>query len=147
MSSKIPRELSGYFRESDFLEYPFVSIPQSFLDSRGEIKNLADGVIGDVALITSNTGAVRANHYHLNDWHLCYLLSGRMKYFWSENLDDQQFESTEVDGGGMVFTPMKTPHKIEFLKNSVFLSISKLSRISERYDEDTFRLDDNHFRA
>jgi quercetin dioxygenase-like cupin family protein len=147
MGSKIPLELSGYFRESDFLEYPFVSIPQSFLDSRGEIKNLADGVIGDVALITSNTGAIRANHYHQNDWHLCYLLSGKMKYFWSENLGDQKFGSTEVGSGEMVFTPMKSPHKIEFLENSVFLSISKLSRISEKYDEDTFKLHENHFSA
>jgi len=143
----IPKELSRYFRESDFSKYPFVTVPQIFEDARGEIRNLADGNIGDVAIITSNSGAIRANHFHHEDWHLCYLVSGEMEYFWSASVDDHQFQSVRVTSKEMVFTPAGTPHKIVFNENSVFLSISKLSRISENYERDTFKLKEDFFHS
>ncbi len=141
----IPKELSSYFNESDFSNYPFVTIPQIFEDARGEIRNLADGRIGDVAIITSNSGATRANHFHHEDWHLCYLVSGEMEYFWSASVEENQFQSVIVKSKEMVFTPAGTPHKIVFNENSVFLSISKLSRISENYERDTFKLKEDFF--
>ena len=30
-------------------------------------------------------GSVRANHYHLKDWHYMYVLEGKMDYFFFEN--------------------------------------------------------------
>lgn len=143
----VPIELSGYFNESDFSIYPFVSVPQIFEDSRGEIRNLADGSIGDVAIITSRPGAVRANHLHYEDWHLCYLVSGEMDYFWSTSAEDHQFQSVRVKSKEMIFTPAATPHKIVFNENSLFLSISKLSRISENYERDTFKLKEDFFHS
>ena len=145
--AEIPKELAGYFKESDFSNYPFVTVPQIFEDARGEIRNLADGTIGDVAIITSNSGAIRANHFHDEDWHLCYLISGEMEYFWSTDVEDKQFRSARVQSKEMVFTPAGTPHKIVFKENSVFLSISKLSRISENYEKDTFKLKEDFFNS
>ena len=145
--SVVPKELSGYFNESDFSKYPFVSVPQIFEDARGEIKNLADGSIGDVAIITSHSGAIRANHFHYEDWHLCYLVSGEMDYFWSMSVEDRRFQSVRVKSKEMVFTPAATPHKIVFNENSVFLSISKLSRISENYERDTIKLEEDFFHS
>lgn len=144
---EIPNELAGYFKSSDFSSYPFVVAPQIFRDTRGEIKNLADGVIGDVAIISSNFGAIRANHFHQEDWHLCYLVSGSMEYFWSDSVNGQNFRSVQVKSEEMVFTPAKTPHKILFNKDSIFLSISKLSRISENYEKDTVKLRDDFFKT
>ena len=143
----IPKELSSYFSESDFSKYPFVTVPQIFKDARGEIRNLADGSIGDVAIITSNSGAIRANHFHNEDWHLCYLVSGEMEYFWSTSVEENQIQSVRVKSKEMVFTPTGTPHKIVFNENSVFLSISKLSRISENYERDTFKLKEDFFHS
>ena len=143
----IPMEIHNYFSEVDFSKYPFVNIPQIHQDARGEIKNLADGVISDIAIITSNKGAVRANHYHQEDWHLCYLISGAMEYFWSNQKEGAEFLSTPVMSQGMIFTPPATPHKIVFKEDSVFLSISKLSRISENYEKDTFKLKDDFFKT
>lgn len=143
----VPKELAGYFKESDFSDYPFVSVPQIFEDVRGEIRNLADGSIGDVAIISSNSGAIRANHFHHEDWHLCYLVLGVMEYYWSTSADDNQFKSVKVKSKEMVFTPAGTPHKILFHENSVFLSISKLSRISENYERDTFKLKEDFFHS
>jgi hypothetical protein len=52
-----------------------------YTDPRGEILNLLDLPIGSVSLITSVTGAVRANHYHKTDWHYCYMQKGSMDYY------------------------------------------------------------------
>lgn len=144
MEAAIPKEISGYFNSESFRDYPFVTIPQRFSDSRGEIINIADGTLGDVALITSQKGAVRANHIHLNDWHLCFLIEGKMDYHWQEK-GSLDFQLAQVNPGQLIFTPSETAHKIVFNSDSIFLSISKLSRTTSNYEADTRRLDDSYF--
>ena len=141
---KKPNELSELFSDSDFESYPFVRIPQEFKDERGLIQNIADGAIGDVAVITSTLGAIRANHVHTDDWHLTFMVSGSMKYFW---VDDQGVnQSAIVNKAEMVFTPSRTPHKMEFLSDSVFIAISKLNRSHEKYEADTEKIDQDFFK-
>ena len=139
----VPNELANYFGEKDFSEYPLVNVPQEFSDSRGVIRNLADGDIGDVAIISSAAGAVRANHVHNNDWHLCYLVYGSMEYHWR----DQSGKNEKIVFGAnqMVFTPSLVPHKMVALEDSTFLSISRLSRISANYEADTRKLNADFF--
>ena len=139
----LPKELSALFQESHFKDYPFVEIPQSFSDDRGRIDNLADGVLGDVALISSTFGAIRANHVHLNDWHFSYLVDGSMEYIWKDSKGIQK--STTVIKGQMVFTPPGVPHKMVFLEESQFIAISAKNRSSENYEEDTTRLPTEFF--
>ena len=139
----IPSELANYFNLSHFLNYPLIEIPQSFHDNRGTILNLADGVIGDIAIITSVKDSVRANHIHKEDWHLCYLVSGEMRYFWKDELESKETSSTKVQVGEMIYTPPNTPHRIEFSEDSIFLSIARLSRLSELYELDTSRFQQN----
>ena len=140
---EIPIELANYFSEGDFLDYPLVKIPQVFVDSRGAISNLADGNIGDVAVITSNTGSIRANHVHSNDWHLCYFLNGSMEYHWKDESEPRR--KIIVGSNQMVFTPALVPHKMVALENTTFLSISRLSRISANYEMDTNKLQTDFF--
>lgn len=140
---KIPPELSYYFNESHFSEYPVVKIPQIFQDYRGTIMNLADGKLGDVAIITSIQGSIRANHVHIQDWHLVYLISGKLNYHWEDKENDKKVIS--VSANQLIFTPVNTKHMIEFLEDSSFISISKLSRLEENYEKDTQRLDRNYF--
>ena len=64
MLTKIPVELSKMFTFAHFVDYPIIKIPQTFTDGRGIIMNIADGSLGDVAFITSNSGSIRANHLH-----------------------------------------------------------------------------------
>ena len=78
----LPSELGKIFSEDCFSNYPIVEIPQIFSDERGTIANIADGRLGDVAVIESKKSAIRANHYHETDWHLSYLVTGRMLYSW-----------------------------------------------------------------
>jgi uncharacterized RmlC-like cupin family protein len=142
---KIPQELSSIFTEEHFKSYPKVLVPQSFEDERGIIKNIADGKLGDVAVITCAANSVRANHVHSNDWHLSYIVSGSMKYFWRDDIDTNESKSIVVKAGEMVYTPKKSPHKMQFLEDSTFIAISQMSRVQARYDEDTKKLPDHFF--
>jgi uncharacterized RmlC-like cupin family protein len=141
----IPKTLSSIFSQEHFAPYPKVLIPQNFIDERGSIKNIADGKLGDVAVITSKVNSVRANHVHDHDWHLSYMVSGSMKYFWKSDMQDNLENSVIVNAGEMVYTPSKAPHKMVFLEDSVFIAISELSRVQENYEADTKRLPDNFF--
>lgn len=144
MTLVVPSELIDYFGTEAFEHYPLVSIPQKFNDERGQIINVADGTIGDVALISSKKGAIRANHFHLNDWHLCFLIDGEMEYHWEED-GAKNRGVLQVGPGELIFTPPRTPHRIDFKTDSLFLSISKLSRTTENYESDTRRLDSSYF--
>ena len=134
----LPKELSDLFQEAHFSGYPFVEIPQTFTDDRGSIDNLADGTLGDVALISSIKGAMRANHVHAQDWHFSYLVEGSMDYVWRD-LDGKEKFTTGIKGQ-MLFTPPGIPHKMIFLEDSLFIAISAKNRSSENYEQDTTRL-------
>lgn len=135
----IPKELSKYFSEIDFIDYPLINIPQKYQDNRGIISNLADGKIGDIAIITSHNKTIRAGHYHKNDWHLCYLIDGEFEYQWS-SINSTGLRKLKVKPGELIYTPNKVYHELIFKKDSTFISISKLSRISAAYEKDTVRI-------
>lgn len=139
---QIPNDISNYFKFSNFSSYPIIEIPQNFIDSRGSIVNIADGKLGDVAVIKSNANSIRANHTHNEDWHLSYLVEGEIKYFWEEG--DKQ-NSIMIQPGQLFYTPPKVPHKMLFLKDSIFIAIAALSRTQENYENDTTRLDEKYF--
>lgn len=134
----MPEELSPLFHETDFQGYPLVHLPQQFVDYRGSISNIADGKLGDVAVISSVKGSVRANHYHKNDWHLSYLISGKMEYRWL-SLDSQDHGIMLINEGRLFYTPPNTIHRMTFLEDSIFVAVSKLGRNQENYEADTIR--------
>ena len=140
---EIPSTLSSLFSDENFANYPKVLIPQIFNDDRGSIKNLADGRLGDVAIISSQQSSIRANHVHENDWHFSYLVSGQMRYFWKDS--NKEVQSLIVKAGEMVYTPPKIPHKMQFLEESVFIAISELSRSQSNYEADTKKMPENFF--
>lgn len=136
--SIVPVELIEYFKMEEFPNYPFVEFPQHFLDDRGEIVNIADGRIGDVAVIQSEVGAVRANHYHKTDWHITYIVSGKLKYSWVSN---ETVQSVVVSPGQAVFTPVMVPHKMEFDEKSIMIAIARNSRTQDNYESDTIKIE------
>lgn len=140
---EIPSTLSSLFPVENFANYPQVLIPQIFNDERGSIKNIADGRLGDVAIISSQKSSIRANHVHENDWHFSYLVSGQMRYFWKDS--NKEVQSLIVKAGEMVYTPPKIPHKMQFLEESVFIAISELSRSQNNYEADTKKMPENFF--
>lgn len=142
---KSPIELSSLFIEEHFDNYPFVKLPQVFEDNRGSIVNIADGTLGDVAVIHSKVNSVRANHIHENDWHLSYLVSGSMLYTWRNSIKGDVTKQVEVTEGDLIFTPAKTPHKMTFTSDSIFVAVAALSRSQDAYEQDTQRLAEGYF--
>jgi uncharacterized RmlC-like cupin family protein len=138
----IPESISDFFKPEDFNTYPLIRVPQQFSDSRGSIVNIADGRLGDVAVIESNLNAIRANHVHKDDWHLSYLVEGEIKYYWE--VDDRQ-DSIVIQPGQLFYTPPQVPHKMLFLKKSLFIAVAGLSRTQDNYESDTIRLDEKYF--
>jgi len=145
MPTKIPAELSKMFTAAHFEDYPLIKIPQTFTDGRGTIMNIADGSLGDVAFITSLAGSIRANHYHKQDWHLTFLITGGMNYEWQDANTEKQNKNTTVTEGQLIFTPPNTPHKMTFTQNSTFIAISRMNRSHEEYSADTIALEGNFF--
>ena len=131
---EVPSELLDYFNSNDFDNYPRVSIPQSFLDERGEIVNIADGILGDVAVIHSKTNAVRANHVHESDWHLSYCIAGSLSY---SSREGEKIQTIRIRTGELFFTPTRVPHRMDFMEDTVLVVVSRNSRKREKYEEDT----------
>lgn len=134
----IPNELASFFLPVHFKSYPKLTIPQSFNDSRGYIINIADGQLGDVAFIKSLKGAVRANHVHQTDWHITYCISGALKYVY-ENEEKNTF-TVDITEGELFYTPVNVPHRMEFLEETLLIVVSRNSRKSELYNEDTSKI-------
>ncbi len=119
------------------------NIKPEFSDTRGEITKLLDDgktAIKSVLLITSKKGSVRANHYHKQDSHYCYLVSGKMRYAEKPLKEDGMMETVIVEAGDIVYTPPKVVHAMEFLEDSVFLTLSTESRHQDAYENDTVRI-------
>ena len=58
---------------------------QSKEDERGYIKSIINQPSTNTSIIMCKPGSVRANHYHLKDWHYMYVLEGKMDYFFFDN--------------------------------------------------------------
>lgn len=124
--------------------YPLINPVQTYVDERGIILNLADGDIGDVAVIISEAGTIRASHFHNEDWHICHLVQGRLMYLWKDNPDSRS-QKLNIVAGMSIITPPLVPHKFEFVEKSIMVVISKLSRLKVNYETDTNKLDPNIF--
>ncbi len=104
------------------------------IDARGEYTTLLEEEIAHIPLINSRFGALRGNHFHAEDTHWSYLVSGRFEYF---EMHDGIVESTIMEPGDMVFSPAGIPHAMKFFEESMFMAFTTRERDSGKYDEDT----------
>ena len=117
-----------------------VSLSAPFSDARGAIQPLVEGGFASAQLISSVAGAVRANHYHKEDWHYCYMVSGSMNY-WSRAVGaDVEPSCIKVGAGQMIFTPPMEEHAMQFLEDSVFINFANRQRDQASYEEDLVRI-------
>ena len=118
-----------------------VPIRKSFVDSRGEIKNLIDASFTSAAVITSIRGAIRGNHYHKNDYHYCWLQSGEMVYFHRPVGSGKKPGRWVIKPGQMFYTPPHYEHAMVFTKKSVLFVLARNSRKMANYEADTVRIE------
>jgi len=124
-----------------FPEDPRVPLPDSFEDARGVIQNLLLSTVRNVALVTSKKGTTRSNHYHKEDWHYLYVVSGSFNYYERPVDGPGSPEPLLVSAGELVFTaPMKV-HRTDFLEDTVMVSMGKNPQEPNRHEEDVVRID------
>lgn len=123
------------------------NIAPEFVDDRGGITKLLDDgktVIKSMLMMTSKPGAIRANHYHKEDGHYVYMLTGSMEYFEAPLVDGvpdlTKMEKEVVNAGDMVYTPPMVGHAMNFLEDSTSFVFALKSRSQDDYEQDTVRV-------
>ena len=85
---------------------PLVNLAKPFVDGRGSIQPLVDLMMRSAVLIHSKEGSLRANHYHKTDWHYCYVIYGKIEYFYKDVDSDKKTELLIAEKESMIFTPL-----------------------------------------
>ncbi|HUQ55154.1 cupin domain-containing protein [Lentzea sp.] len=109
-----------------------------YTDDRGRIISLPSFAVAGATVIESFAGAVRGNHYHLNESHLMYVVSGLMIYI-EEGLD-KHLAVTEVGPGQSVVSPPGVSHCTVFAEDTVFLALSDWDRKGDNYENEVVRV-------
>ncbi len=119
-------------------------IKPEFTDERGDIMPILDDGktnIRSVLIINSKKGSVRANHYHKEDSHYCYMVSGKMEYFERPiDASDLAIETAIVEAGDMVYSPPMVMHAMRFLEDTTWIVLATKSRKDGAYEDDTVRV-------
>ena len=136
-SSKIPPLTEEEMR--DWPKHPLVNLEKPFVDLRGSIQPLVDSIMKSAVMIHSKAGSLRANHYHKTDWHYCYVISGKIEYYYKDLNSDKTPELLIVEKGNMVFTPPLVEHCMKFPEDTLFLTLSRNPRDQETYELDVIR--------
>jgi dTDP-4-dehydrorhamnose 3,5-epimerase-like enzyme len=123
------------------LSNPFVILPSSFEDARGNIQTLVEGGVHSVQVITSKAHTVRANHWHREDSHYLYMVEGVMEYYYRAVGESGEPNCVIVNKGQLIFTPPMLEHATYFLEDSVFLNITGKPRDQGSYENDTVRVE------
>ena len=118
---------------------PLIDLEKPFVDRRGEIQPLVDKLMRSAVMIKSKAGSLRANHYHKTDWHYCYVISGKINYFYKKLNSKKKPKLIIVEKGNMIFTPPLVEHCMKFPEDTLFLTLSRNPRDQETYEEDVVR--------
>ena len=107
-------------------------------DERGSILSIVDACVMNVSIISCKAGSIRSNHYHHEDYHYMYVLSGKIDYFYKMP-GDEKLNYLYVRKGDTIFTPAKEWHATFFPINTELIVSSKNPRDQETYEKDTVR--------
>jgi dTDP-4-dehydrorhamnose 3,5-epimerase-like enzyme len=122
-----------------------IQLPDAFVDDRGVIQPIAKDVFNDVALIKSNKGTIRANHYHKTDSHFSYVVSGKIKYLSREVGSNTTPVMEYMNPGDLFYTPSLIEHLMYFEEDTVFINISNNKRDHLDYEQDLIRVNLDKF--
>jgi dTDP-4-dehydrorhamnose 3,5-epimerase-like enzyme len=118
-----------------------VPLAKPFTDARGAIQTLADAPLQAAQLITSKKGTVRANHYHKEGWHYCYVVFGSIDYYHRPVGSKDKPEQVHIKTGQVFFTPPMVEHAMVFPEDTVFLNLAGNKRDQQAYEDDLVRVE------
>lgn len=127
--------------EKNYPSDPTVPLGSTFKNKNGLIKNLLFQKLTSVALIESKAGSVRANHYHLTDWHYAYVTDGYIDYFWRPVGSKIKPKKKRFKKGSMFFTPPLVEHAMFFPVKTIFLTFAKNVREHDNHEKDLVRIE------
>lgn len=84
---------------------------------------------------------MRANHYHKEDWHYCYFISGSADYYYRPVGSMAEPSCVRVNTGEMIYTPPLLEHAMLFLEDSSFLTLGGGTRQQVDYEDDLVRVE------
>ena len=118
-----------------------VKLSRKFKDHRGQILNICNKLFRSCALIKSRKNSVRANHYHKKDWHYCYVLKGKINYFYRKHGSKIKPKKIIIKQGELFFTPPMVDHAMKFPTYTEFITLGRGNRTKISYDKDTHKVD------
>ena len=118
-----------------------VELAEPFADARGSIQPLVGGDFKAAQLITSKAGTVRANHYHKDDSHHMYIVSGAFDYYFRPTGSTEEPECVRVNAGEMVYTPPMYDHAVKFVEDTSFINFASCDRDQSTYEDDIVRIE------
>lgn len=110
-------------------------------DPRGLIESISDEPVNSIIRIFSKAGSVRSNHWHKTDWHICYVVSGRMDYY-ERVVGGGTISKKTLSAGEWVKTLPYVEHTTVFPVDTVLLVFAKNERDEDSYDADLVRSQD-----
>jgi hypothetical protein len=134
------REFSALVDKGTYPEQVAVPLDQPFVNENGEISNLLLERFTSCAVIRSNRGAVRANHYHKTDWHYSYVHTGVVWYYWRPVGSKVPPQHQRFPAGTMFFTPPLVEHAMFFPEETTFFTFAKNIRDQEHHESDVVRV-------
>ena len=117
-----------------------VKLSKIFKDKRGYILNIANLLFRSCALIKSKKNSIRANHYHKKDWHYCYVLRGKIEYYYRKHGANLKPKKIIIKSGELFFTPPMVDHAMKFPVYTEFITLGRGSRTKIDYDKDTHKI-------
>ena len=122
------------------MEKTIIELEKPFIDDRGTIQKILESHSGSCVIISSVKGSQRANHYHKEDYHYCYLVSGSIEYFERPVGSDELPVKYIINPGVLFFTGPMIEHTMYFTEDSVFITFGGGTRTQADYEDDLVRV-------
>lgn len=122
-----------------------IELPKEFSDYRGKIQVIAHEHNGSVAIIQSAPHVERANHYHKEDYHYCYVIYGCIHYYERKVGDICPPIRRVYKEGDYFYTPPLVEHCMYFPTPTAFVTLGGKTRRQEEYENDLVRVASLHF--
>ena len=112
-------------------------------DDRGTIVDLFyDENINHVAMVKSEAGALRGNHYHKQSTQHMLMTKGSLEYWYKPLDSDESAKMVVATVGDVVSTPPNEVHALRIgPEGNEFIVFSEGVRGGMNYEDDTFRVD------
>lgn len=115
-------------------------LPPPFVDERGVIQPVLDRPVRSCVYITCEPGAIRGNHYHREDWHYAFVVTGSMMYYSRPVGSLAAPRISIIEAGNLVFTPPGVEHAMSFVEATTFFALGNRSRQQSAYEADLVRV-------